>query len=774
MKQFSISLRSKLIGLVLAVIMLLGLGTVFNLNQFEKEYKDRIKVQMVIAAVKLGKAITAQLYERYGDAQAFSINRSVTSFNKEMMTADLDRYIKLYGIYDLIVVVDKNGKLVANNSIDVKGTPINDEKLKGLNFSKMPWFESALKGEFTEDKNTGYSGTYVEDFEKLEIFEQAFGEKKFGSVFSTQIKDSRGEVIGVLANFAGTRWFENEVAEYHQQMVDENLLASEILIFNKDGKILSHSDVEAGTKKVSFENDDGVVLNRSFNDYHPGLAEVAKNSESGFSEMVHESKGLMDLVSFHNLKNTKSIGSFGWTVIVEDTADDAYAIAHEAKIQSYVILTVTCFFGLLLAIWAGIIISKSVAKVTETLAVNAEEVSDASHKIASSSTELSETATEQAAALQETVAAVDEISAMVEKNAEAAQKSKQVSQESREAANKGREIVSNMIVAIQDIDRSNDEISNQMGESNRQLQEITKLINDISNKTKVINEIVFQTKLLSFNASVEAARAGEAGKGFAVVAEEVGNLAQMSGNAAKEISSLLEESVQKVNKIVSESKTKVDRLMANSKEKVIHGSRTAEECNNSLDEIMSQVQTVDSLVSEIAVASQEQSTGIREVSRAMGQMEQATQQNSAVANATSVAGEQIRAQSDVLNSLVTDLSYIVSGQAKMHLATPESVKPTVKTEKNLKPNVKHKFTVKNEVAKESAKEAPQKKGNLLNFSSAKKSTKVEPSAASVSQKTKATPVVTEKPNKPMHAEKKVQMASGAEFVPSGDDPGFSE
>jgi methyl-accepting chemotaxis protein len=765
MKLFSLSLRSKLIGLTLFVIALIGVGTIVNLNQFENKYKEKIRNQMHTSAVKLGKSVTAQLYERYGDAQAFAVNRSIASLNKEMMVADLDHYVKLYGIYDLILVVDKNGKLVANNTLDPKGKAVNEEKIKSLDYSKMPWFESALSGHFTEDKNTGYSGTYVEDFEKLNIFEQAFGEKKFGSIFSAQIKDSRGEVVGVLANFAGSRWFESEVSDFHQQIVEENLLHSEILIFNKDGKLISHSDVESETKKTSFESDDKIILNSSLNDYHPGLSEILKTTQSGFSEMLHESKGIVDLVGFHVLKNSKSIDSLGWTVIVEDSTDDSYAIAHAAKSQSYIILLVVCFFGLILSIWAGIIISKSVAKVTETLAVNAEEVSDASNKIAASSSQLSETATEQAAALQETVAAVDEISAMVEKNAEAAQKSRQVSQDSRDAASKGREIVSNMILAIQEIDHSNDEISNQMSESNIKLQEITKLINDISNKTTVINEIVFQTKLLSFNASVEAARAGEAGKGFAVVAEEVGNLAQMSGNAAKEISALLDESVQKVNTIVNESKSKVERLMSVSKEKVAHGSRTAQECNNSLDEIMNQVQTVDSLVSEIAVASQEQSTGVREVSRAMAQMEQATQQNASVANATSVAGEQIRGQSEVLNTLVSDLAYIVSGQANGHIVVAKSpVKKKIAT---------HKFEVKSDLKNETSKDHQKKSGKLLNLASAKK-TKAQDNSTHSIDKSEENGSDAKNAGSSSGTEKRIPLASGADYVPAGDDPGFNE
>lgn len=129
------------------------------------------------------------------------------------------------------------------------------------------------------------------------------------------------------------------------------------------------------------------------------------------------------------------------------------------------------------------------------------------------------------------------------------------------------------------------------------------MILEIAEKTKVINEIVFQTKLLSFNASVEAARAGEQGKGFAVVAEEVGNLATMSGNAAQDISNMLGESTAKVQEIVRQTKEEMSRLTTQSKNDVENGIKVARDCDVVLNEIVKNVNHVDQLVREITEAS---------------------------------------------------------------------------------------------------------------------------------------------------------------------------
>lgn len=156
---------------------------------------------------------------------------------------------------------------------------------------------------------------------------------------------------------------------------------------------------------------------------------------------------------------------------------------------------------------------------------------------------LSSSSTEQAAALQETVSAIEQINSMVSKNSENAAKSKKTAGDSLAIAQQGKRIVDEFLTEVTEVQGSIGRLAESVEDGNRELLTIVQMISEIEHKTRVINDIVFQTKLLSFNASVEAARAGDSGKGFAVVAEEVGNLAEMSGRSAKEISELLSSSV---------------------------------------------------------------------------------------------------------------------------------------------------------------------------------------------------------------------------------------
>lgn len=339
------------------------------------------------------------------------------------------------------------------------------------------------------------------------------------------------------------------------------------------------------------------------------------------------------------------------------------AKASASQANQFVLLTaiIGIFAGVSIGVIFAIGLSKSIVVVTENLAKNAEQVTSASAQIASSSEELSNASTEQAASLEETAASLEQISAMIAKASESASSTATSSNESQKKAEHGRETVDRMLESIEEISQSNEAIMNQINQSNAQMSDIVNVIQEIGNKTKVINEIVFQTKLLSFNASVEAARAGEHGKGFAVVAEEVGNLAQMSGNAAKEISDMLNNSIPKVESIVKETKTKVEALISQAKTKVDSGVNVAKECSELLKEIVQNITHVSGLAQEISNASKEQAQGVAEINKAMGQLDSVTQQNAATSEETASAAEELSAQAVSLREAVEQLVETVQG-----------------------------------------------------------------------------------------------------------------
>lgn len=283
--------------------------------------------------------------------------------------------------------------------------------------------------------------------------------------------------------------------------------------------------------------------------------------------------------------------------------------------------------------------SRAIQTVILALNEGSIQVSAASQQIASSSEELSQAATEQAASLEETAASVEEMNSMVNKNSENAKSAAATSGKSQEVVTDGQEIIKKMMQAMESINKSSEGMATTVS-----------VIEQIDKETRVINDIVNKTELLSFNASVEAARAGEHGKGFAVVAEEVGNLARISGVAAEKISTLLEESKRKVNQMVQETKTNVAT-----------GAEVTKECGTVFDQIVENVNSVTGMANEISQASQEQARGCTEITKAMTQLDQMTQQNAATSEECASAAEELSAQADSLKNAVTQLVLTING-----------------------------------------------------------------------------------------------------------------
>lgn len=349
---------------------------------------------------------------------------------------------------------------------------------------------------------------------------------------------------------------------------------------------------------------------------------------------------------------------------VAEMDNEAMAAAKTYANAKYIV-TITSFIslavGLALAIFSLRALSKVIDNVINSLSANSQEVTSAAGQIAASSEELSQAVTEQASSLEETASSIEEMSSMVQKNADNSRQATDIAGSSRNSAAKGQKVVVNMMNAIEDINTSNKHIMDQINHSNQQISEIVDVIREIGSKTKVINDIVFQTKLLSFNASVEAARAGEQGKGFAVVAEEVGNLAAMSGSAANEISVLLDSSIQKVETIVRDTKSKVEVLIKEGTVKVDMGNKIAKECSVVLEEIVQSTNTVTKMTNEISTACLEQSLGVQEITKAMNQLDQVTQTNATTSAEAANAAELLSTQATSLKGVVDLLVLTIKG-----------------------------------------------------------------------------------------------------------------
>ncbi|GJI99995.1 methyl-accepting chemotaxis protein [Duganella rhizosphaerae] len=263
---------------------------------------------------------------------------------------------------------------------------------------------------------------------------------------------------------------------------------------------------------------------------------------------------------------------------------------------------------------------EQIAGVIDAVRASTIAVGTASQDIASGTGDLSQRTSSQAAALEQTAASMEQLTSTVGQNADNARQANQLARSASDVAAQGGTVVEQVVVTMGSINESS-----------------RKIVDIIS----VIDGIAFQTNILALNAAVEAARAGEQGRGFAVVATEVRNLAQRSAAAAKEIKALIDDSVEKVGS----------------------GTKLVEQAGTTMQEVVASIKQVTDIVGEISAATQEQNDGIAQVHQAVTQMDQTTQQNSALVEETAAAAQTLRDQADKLEQVVSAFKINASAAA---------------------------------------------------------------------------------------------------------------
>ncbi|MCV6607440.1 MAG: cache domain-containing protein [Campylobacterales bacterium] len=361
------------------------------------------------------------------------------------------------------------------------------------------------------------------------------------------------------------------------------------------------------------------------------MANVVRGSGSGFVDYQWDKKG------YNTPQNKISyVGSFpqwGWIIGTGVYTDDIEKQVKKAENRTgeivrdvtVMLIIITLAAIGILSLIATIVIERSVnlpiVSAVGNITEASEQVSAAASEIASASTSLADGATNQASSVEEVTATLNTSVEINHKNTESSKEANRLAEDAKKSAELGYEDIQSLMKSMEQISSSSEEIS--------------KII-------KTIEEIAFQTNLLALNAAVEAARAGEHGLGFAVVADEVKSLASRSSNASKETATIIESSIEQIK----------------------NGNKMAQKTNQSFEEIVGKIENTYTILNEMNDSVIEQSTGMKEISNTMGEIDQITQQNAATSEETAASSEELSAQAVMMKENVNALAEMVGYGSK--------------------------------------------------------------------------------------------------------------
>ncbi len=597
-----LSLKSKL----LTVFILIGLVpftivAIISLNQSRNEISVQIEDKLMAIQEIKSNQIRNFFNERFGDIRVLSGNRmledAMVEYNNAFKTggirskawesADneyggfLTFYTDEYGYYDLFLI---------NTSGDIVYTAAKEGDF-GLNV-----LDSQLSGSPLADVyRKASSAVSMVDFKWYSISQEP------ACFVGVNIYDQKDQKTGVLVFQISLKCI-NAIMQERTGMGEtgETYLVGEDNLMRSD----SYLDPENHSVEASFKNPSlGAVKTQAVRNAFAGASNV---------EIIVDYNGNNVLSAYSAI----NIGDFKWAVLSEQDESEAFRSVNQLTLLIIIIAVVTVSAILLVAFLFANSIEKPISKIVESLYESSEQVAAASEQLSSASQQLAEGSSEQASSLEETSATLNESSSMIQRTTENTTQASEMSDKADRSSAQGREEMTAMMQSMRDIKSSSDEIS--------------KII-------KVIDDIAFQTNILSLNAAVEGARAGEAGAGFAVVADEVRTLAQRSAKAAQDTKDMIEKNIT---------------LSKN-------GVQKAGQVQKVLIDINEQSSLLSKLIEEVNVASREQAQGIHQINQAVSQMEQVTQQNAANAEETASSSEEMSAQAETLNSIVDRLNNLI-------------------------------------------------------------------------------------------------------------------
>jgi len=613
-------------------------------------------------ASELLDKLDRNLFERYGDVQAFAFNPKAMGSTAEVTEA-ANFFMAAYGIYDLMIVADLEGNIVGTNTKAFDGGTINTASLIGKKVRGEEWFEQIASGRIKQGE------TFYSDVEQNKMVADVYGTRGLSMIFAAPIYNESGKLIRVWCNFASRdRIIGDMVKEQRKKLIDDGLTTIEIQVMKKSGELLDDYDSKAILSSVNLV-EIGLIS-----------AKAALSGETGFVIEEHKRRHLDQINGYAASTGALGFKGNGWGALVRQDVHEASIVTDTLRNITLIIMLIAAAIISFLAIYIARGISMPLSHAVDTLeavadgdltqsievtskdevgrlaiALNAmvEKMATAISAIGKNSQGLSASSTQLGSISHTMVANAEETTAQAATVAELAsqigERVQTVSAGTEEMTASIKEISHNANEASSVARNAADLARNASGTMN----ELNTSSGEIGEVIETITSIAAQTKLLALNATIEAARAGDAGKGFAVVADEVKTLAQATTQATEGITEKIDaiqnstanavEAISKIEEIIIQ----INDIQGITASAVEEQAASTSEISQSVAEVSDGSSSISQNISGVAEAAESTSRSTSDTQDAANQLAQMAQELQSLVDQFKVSGESSIATADV-------------------------------------------------------------------------------------------------------------------------------